>query len=286
VVVQRSDDAVDPVRSASALGMVTLVALLLPTWGLFAGERLTRAGRRAARAWRGHGAVLGRDELLRAARPAEATTWGRRLAFAHALGLTRVVDRAVRMGAGDRRLLWSSFGGRWRQVRVRYPRGRFVGAGVPWTAAQGGWLVAVTAASVFALFWVPAVDGVDRGGGLLDTVRAVGVVVLLVVAAGVLLRLVAGVLELGAQRDLTGEVLWIQAHRLNVTENGATVDAFHLVVDDGTSDRLTAWSLPPQLRDAVAAGDVVRMTVRPLSRRVTAVERVDAAAPQETQRPA
>lgn len=285
VAALRSEDTSEPLRSATGVGLVGLVVLLLPTWRLFDGERLTRAGRRAAQAWRGHGTALGRDEVLRAARPAQALTWGRRLATAHALGLTRVVDRSVRLGPGDRRLIWSSRGGRWRQVAVRYPRGQFVGAGVPWTAVRGLWLAGVTAATVFALFWVPAVDGVDRDGALLSAVRAVGVVVLLAVGTWVLLRFLGGVLEIGAARTLTGEVLWIQEHRVNVTENGATVDAYHLVVDEGTSDRLTAWSLPPELRDRVATGDVVRVTVRPLSRRVTAVDRSDAEV-REPQRPA
>lgn len=275
VAVARAEDTTEPANTLFAVTAVTLVVLLGPVWGRFHGERLTRAGRRAASAWLGHGAHLGRDELLRAATPADVVVQGRRLADARALGLTRGLDRLVRFGPGDRSVVWSSFGGRWRPVEVRYPRGLLAGRSAGGTTVYGLWLVGVVAASTFTLFWVPAAAGWSPGGPLLPALRLAGVVVLLAVGARVLLRVSATVLEIGAEREVIGEVLWLEEHHVGHGEDSAWVETYHLAVDDGTSDRTTAWSLPADLRDRCDTGDQVRMTVRPWSRTVRAVERIE-----------
>ncbi|WP_088319045.1 DUF2207 domain-containing protein [Kineosporia sp. R_H_3] len=278
LAVARAEDTTEPGNILFAVAAVTLVVLLGPVWGRFDGERLTRSGRRAASAWLGHGTHLGRDELLRAAAPADVAVQGRRLAHARALGLTRGLDRLVRFGRGDRGVVWSSFGGTWRQVEVRYPRGFLAGRSAGGTTLYGLWLVGVVAACTFTLFWVPAAAGWSPDGALLPALRLAGVVVLLAVGVRVLLRIAATVLEIGAEREVVGEVLWLEEHHVGRGEDSAWVETYHLAVDDGSSDRTTAWSLPADLRDRCHSGDHIRMTVRPWSRTVRAVERIPVAA--------
>lgn len=281
VVVSAQPDAVDPTESRLAVAAVTLCALLLPVWGRFGGERLTRAGRRAAAGWLGHARQLGRDELLRAAGPADLAVQGRRVAYARALGLTRGLERLVRFGPGDRSRVWSGFGGRWRQVEVRYPGGLFAGRPAGETALLGVWLVAVSLACVAMLFWVPAAAGWSPGGPWLTLLRTAGVVLVLGLAARVVLRLVGGALEPGSEREVVGEVLWIEEHHVDIDDDDTRhPKTYHLVVDEGTDDRTTAWSLPVGLRDRCDAGDVVRLTARPWSRTVVSVERTPAGRPQ------
>ncbi|MBI4942788.1 MAG: DUF2207 domain-containing protein [Actinobacteria bacterium] len=272
--VATAEDRSEPFDTLFALGSITLIVLLGPTWGRFNGERITRAGRRAARAWLAHGAHLGRDELLRAAGAADVTRWGRRLGYAHALGTTRTVDRQVRFGPGDRTRIWSSFGGSWRQVEVRYPRGLLTGRSAPMTTVYGLWLVAVVGASTFTLFWVPEAAGMPTDAGWPRALRWAGVAVLLAVAGYVLLRVAAAVVAVRTPRTLVGEVLWIEEHHVATGETASWAENYYLAVDDGRSDRTTAWSLPVDLRHRCSSGDHVRLTVRPWTRTVQAVEQL------------
>ena len=161
---------------------------------------------------------------------------------------------------GDRKLVWSSFGGTWHRVRVRYPRfwPRY-GQTVPkllWRAA------------IYLLI-----------GGIL--IRTFGpddrlvIPPLLLFLLGVYV-LVRTLLDLALLRTVTGEVLWVSTwkSRSQGEDNPSIPWLEHVAVDEGKSDRTVAWGLPSVWRTQIRDGDTVTITVRPWSRRVVALEPV------------
>ncbi len=86
------------------------------------GERDTAAGRAAASRWLGVRAWLRGHESFADLPPAAVAVWDRYLSYGAAVGATRVSSAVIDLGMGNRRNVWSSFGGTWHRVRVRYPR--------------------------------------------------------------------------------------------------------------------------------------------------------------------
>src|SRR5512144_429079 len=99
----------------------------------------------------------------------------------------------------------------------------------------------------------------------------------LIAVAGVLLvargmyRLMRTLVDLLSPRTLVGEVLWVAPWRSRRRDGDPEVVVHYLAVDDGTSDRTTAWALPSTVTRGFGPGDTVEITVRPWSRRVTAL---------------
>jgi hypothetical protein len=65
---------------------------------------------------------LGRNEVFPTLPPASVAIWDRYLGYGAALGVATAALRALPMGAEDDYRAWSTYGGRWRVVKVRYPR--------------------------------------------------------------------------------------------------------------------------------------------------------------------
>src|SRR6266540_4084876 len=111
----------DALRWAGGAWVITAVAL-----GALAnrshGERDTPAGRAVAARWLGVKAWLRNTEAFADLPPAAVAVWDRYLSYGAALGTTRVASAVIDLGMGNRRRVWSSFGGTWHRVRVRYPR--------------------------------------------------------------------------------------------------------------------------------------------------------------------
>jgi hypothetical protein len=240
---------------------------------------LTGSGRRAAEHWLGVREWLRAHPEFRQLPPASVAVWDRYLSYGAALGVTPVTSRTINLGMGTRRTLWSSYGGRWRRVQVRYPKvlpwygrpGGRLGGQAAWTIASGlvviGWSGAVMAGSAPGLQVPPVLTQVRApwfatGGGLLV---AYGIVVL-----GLL------IVDLLRPRRLRGQVLWLELWKRRLRREGADAEPaewlYHLAVDDGRADRTTAWVLPAELADRCEAGDLVSLTVRPLTRRVTRLD--------------
>jgi hypothetical protein len=261
------------------------------------GERDTAAGRAAAARWLGVRAWLRNHEEFADLPPAAVAVWDRYLPYGAALGVTHTASEVLDLGMGDRRRVWSSYGGRWRRVRVRYPRfwGRY-GRGAPSLLVGAG--LAVLAGGLLARYHQlptdlgPAGDdGLDQG---LATASRVALVagVLLLIRGGY--RLVRTLIDLATARTITGQVLWVEVWRTQSQgKDRPRVPWLHyLAVDDGSAERTTAWGLPhgttgQRCRD----GDTVTIRVRPWSRRVvelTLVERgqahqlVDQPVPEES----
>lgn len=109
------------IRGAVLIGAAPAVALM---WLLarVLGERATPRGLERAGHWAGVTAWLHAHEEFAQLPPAAVTVWDRYLGFGTALGVTSRAGRLLGFGAGDKRRVWSAYGGTWRPVRIRYPR--------------------------------------------------------------------------------------------------------------------------------------------------------------------
>jgi len=283
----RPFDDEDPTGAMISVGFVMWVALSLVV-AKFPGERDTPAGREAAMRWAGLRRRLGDDEAFGALPPSAVAVWDRYLPYGTALGVNHVCSAVLDLGMGDRDLVWSSFGGSWHRVRVRYPKfwGRYGR-----TALNLGFLAALTAVlGLLLLRQVPDIARTfaDASAGFdpsreaesdrnYSTFRNVLLAVALFLAARGLYRLVRTMVDVFAPRHLTGEVLWCEVWK---TKQGKNNDAppipwlYHVAVDDGSGDRTTAWALPVELTRSAVTGTTVRFTVRPWSRRVLTMTRV------------
>lgn len=253
--------AADATSQELPVGLIT-VGLALAVTGLrYPGERDTKAGRAAASHWLGVRASFRENPAMEYLPPAAAAHWGSRLAYGAALGVARRAGSVLDLGMSSRRLVWSQHGGTWHRVRVAYPRwGKRLGR-----SAGDLTKSALKKLGVGVLLVVFREQPREWFSGLLDgdvfdivepAALALGCV-LLAIGAYTLVRLV---IDLPAKRTITGEVLWLEPFP------GGEVAAEYLAIDDGTSDRTTAWLLPDELTCHV--GDTVRVTVSAWTRRV------------------
>lgn len=252
--------------------------------GSFSGQRHTEAGVEAARRWGGVRAWLHGHEKFADLPPASVMVWDRYLAYGAALGVTHVTSDVLDLGMADRKRVWSSYGSGWHRVRVRYPR-RSIRYGR--TSGSVIWGGVLRIAFGVGLIWLrseflPRLDEVGQDvldANLTETERIAGYV-LLALGVYLLVRggywLLRGLIDLGSARAISGEVLWYEPWMSRRSGNdGPVVTTFHyLAVDDGSSDKTTAWALPAGMAPGVAAGDTVTIEVRPWTRRVMRLERL------------
>lgn len=231
-------------------------AVLLAAFGNRSiGERDTPAGRAACARWLGVKTWLRNTEELGNLPPAAVAVWDRYLAYGAALGATRTASAVIDLGMGNRRRVWSTYGGTWRRVRVRYPRF--------WPRyGRQSWYFAVESV-LFVL-----------AGGLLAGLGNGSVVVLGVLLLGFGLYVLArAILDAARPVTVTGQVLWCQKWRSKHNSQGPKPPWLHyLAVHDGTGDATTAWGLPSAWNERCAVGDTVRISVRPWSRRVVELD--------------
>jgi hypothetical protein len=245
------------------------------------GERDTPAGRDVAARWLGVRAWLRAHEQFADLPPAAVTVWDRYLPYGAALGVTHTASAVLDLGLGDRRLVWSSYGGGWRRVRVRYPRlWRRYGKSVPRLLARAGLaLVAGTA----LVRWHGGPAELSTASGFEQVADGLLVVSRGMLAGGVLLLgyggyvLVRVLLDLATTRTITGEVLWIEKWRQRSGGRDRPPQTWldYLAVDDGAADRTTAWGLPRGPLGTCHDTDTVTIRVRPWSRRVVALTVVE-----------
>ncbi|WP_420034306.1 DUF2207 family protein [Streptomyces sp. cg28] len=182
------------------------VVCVLPASAMFwllakvLGERATPRGLERAGHWAGLRAWLTAHEDFARLPPAAVAVWDRYLAYGTALGVTSLAGRLLGFDAGDRRRVWSSYGGTWRPVRIRYPRL------LPGFGASKGRLLqlagaaALVAAALIAFGvlrqpdWTIAADAHDGG-----TLRRPG----LILSAGWVVSVLLGVIVAGKFRRWT-----------------------------------------------------------------------------------
>lgn len=84
------------------------------------GERETPAGVEACAHWLGVREWLARDESFPGLPPAAVAVWDRYVAYGAATGVARSALAVLPLGPRDERRAWSTYGGGWHEVRLRY----------------------------------------------------------------------------------------------------------------------------------------------------------------------
>ncbi len=235
----------------AAAGAVFLVALAVV--GALQGQRETPDGRAACAHWLGVRAWLGADEVFPTLPPASVTMWDRYLAYGAAVGVARTASATLPFGPRDEHRAWSTFGGAWHEVRLRYQpvrRRRLRHPG--WTA-------------VGAAFWAAAWSAAIKGLIVLDgrsysaIPRATESLVLFGagVAAGLIalrnfLILIAASHDLLARAEITGEVVRLRH------VSGEDRNTYHAAIDPGGVRRVLAWPLRYEVYQKLNEGDTVK----------------------------
>ena len=100
-------------------------------------QRDTDDGLAAAGLWRAVQAKLGEDPVFAEQPPHAVELWERLLAYGAALGVAPAAVRPIPMGSEPENRAWSTYGGRWHQVDVRYRHGPQWGQHPGWALLRG-----------------------------------------------------------------------------------------------------------------------------------------------------
>jgi hypothetical protein len=206
---------------------------------------------------------LARNRQFAVLPPSAVALWDRTLGIAVAMGLAPAAAEWLPLGAEDDRVAWSSEGGRWRRVKVRYPRLR------PW------WGLAPVSATIrAALFGIPALTMLivltrafsSTTGVWVNRVETFFVIALSVVVLGTAAILVQAVADMRESREVTGTVLRLR-RRSTGQEN---TYKYFVALDDGTASRIDAFLVRKDLYDSLSQGERVTLRLTPRLRYVLA----------------
>jgi hypothetical protein len=224
--------------AAAVSGCLAWGVLCFGFGGVLHGEQTTPAGRAAAAHWRGVRAALGSDAALTTLSPAAIASWGRRLAYGSVFGAAPAATTALSPPPRDR--AWSSYGGRWRLVRIGSHSERLPPALSLYLAALFG---------LVGLFFVFVVGSVGFVIGLISAVVAVSM-------GRSFLKGVTG----PSQVVVVGQVIkrWVES----TLRDDRNVDYPCMAVDDGGADA-HAWVVPWATYGAVQVGSIVRVRADP-----------------------
>ena len=207
-------------------------------------QQETPAGTDAASRWLGVRAELAENPVFATHSPLEVELWDRLLAYGAALGVASGASRPLPMGVESDTEAWTACGGRWRRVRISYPRRWPPGWGAhPTVALLVGLAVAVGAASILYVF----------GPSFLDT-GAFGVVPFAAACIAVVLGVAMVVMAAADWRtavEVTGPIIRLRA--LGDEEKLR----YYVAVDDGESESIRAWKVSPARYEGLEQGDVV-----------------------------
>lgn len=230
-------------------------------------QRDTALGRDAAAHWLGFREHHEANEVIPTLPASAVAVRGRYLAYSAALGLAAAAVRDLPLGAEDDRRAWTDYGGRWRQVRVRYPRLRPGWGRRPWVALLAGVMGAVVASQVLRVGW--ALRGVTDPDypELAAWAQRAGAVVL---AVGALLLVwfgaeaVMAALDVASgDRQVVGEVVRRRERpgfEFNPPEDEGGRRRY-VAVDTGGTVRINAWSVDRDVYPHCQQGREVAATV-------------------------
>jgi hypothetical protein len=269
-----SGDNAAPAIVAGGIAVVSLMALLGITarWQRSLAQLPTAEGTAAAERCLGFQQHLRENEQLDDAPAASVAIWGRHLAYAAALGAAASCVAALPMGAEDDRHAWSRFGGRWRKVRVRYPRGlppgwgkhpafalvlALVWGGVATAVLYGLLRVANAEITPDPTFNREQLDWIGRGA-------LIACLPVLVVLGWALCVLVRAVPDLWQRRQITGEVVRARRRRqIFASDSDNPKYWYYLAVDDGARNRIRAFRVRSVVYGACDQGQTVSAVVTP-----------------------
>jgi hypothetical protein len=237
-----SSSSNDPVTAFIGLSIFIWAALLAGFHWLRA-ERDTPEGLAAAGRWLGLRQNLASDGTFPDLPPTAVAIWDRYLAYAVALGVAARTEQSLPFGAESATEAWSSMGGRWRVVRIRYPRRIPPGWGRSPSKNAFIGLVTVIASVIVAVYALPGIydaqadlvkdaSTTDRWvTPVVSVVLAAVVVVLAVFTVRGLWLIGLGIVDIGRARSVKGRVLRVRSRHQHT----------YMAVDDGTSDHVVAW---------------------------------------------
>jgi hypothetical protein len=256
---------------ATPLFVVTLVALGVAVAAaafITASDRQrdTERGQFVAACWLGFAAYHQDNDVIPTLPASSVVVRGRYLAYCAALGLATGAVRDLPLGAEDDERAWSNYGGRWRQVRVRYPRLRPGWGRRPWVALLAGLV------GSYAGYVVLKAGGALRTHGSVyaevnETVHGLGIGVTVVGVAllawfGTEAVLALSGLVSGDQR-VVGRIVRCRVRpglefNANDDERG---ERRYVAVDTGRGDVIAAWSVSRELYPQCPQGREVEAVV-------------------------
>jgi Predicted membrane protein (DUF2207) len=210
-------------------------------------QRETAEGVAAASRWLGVRAELAENEVFPTHSPLTVELWDRLLAYGAALGVAGGASRPLPMGSESDTDAWSAHGGRWRPVRVVYPRLWPPGWGLdPLVAIVGG--IGAALAGALVLYWMgPALFDAGILGMLL-------VVPCLAVLVGISLVVMASA-DVRSPVEVTGPILRLRAFGDDERRR------YYVAVDDGESRTIRAWRVNPRHYTSLEQGETITMAV-------------------------
>lgn len=255
--------AVPAILTAIALGEGAFYAyLILPlaVIGLILygrRQRDTPTGLEAAGRWRAVQAKLAENPVFAEQPPIAVAVWERLLAYGAALGVAPAAIRPIRMGAEPENRAWSTYGGRWHQVDVRYRHGPHWGAHPGWATLQR--LLPALFGALFLWLAGPVVtDGLDEVDGLVELWLLLALVVPVVVVVGGVFFALRAAADLLSDNEVTGEIV-----RLRTRQAEGEETEHYVAVDDGMSSEVRAWLVRPHLYAGLEQGEIVTAHVTP-----------------------
>jgi hypothetical protein len=276
---EQKDD--DPVAFGVSFGVLS-AALLVGAGSKLRGERDTIVGRDAAGRWLGLRTMLSNDPLFASQPPAAVSIWDRMMSYGAAMGVARTAVQTLPFGAESEHQAWSPVGGRWRSVRIRYPRRVPPGYGRhPALVALVGLVALLIGIAIFpaaislADALIRSIDDLTKDSTTPAGLRVtVSIVLAVVVTAAALVALVGAAMLVAGLGDLARGRRSVEGRVLRLRTRGDDQHRFwHLAVDDGTTDDVRAWRLsssPPTHQ-----GATVRARVSPWLRHVVDLVRIE-----------
>ncbi len=211
-------------------------------------QRETGAGLAAASRWLGVRAELAENPVFSSHSPLQVELWSRLLSYGAALGVAAGASSPLPMAAESDTHAWSAYGGRWRPVRISYPRLWPPGWGRdPARVLFFGVAVAV-GLGLFLYYYGLAQLDAGVFGLILFAIACLGIV--LAVAASVM-----AATDWRNETETTGPIL-----RLRALGDEDEELRYYAAVDDGSSDWIRALRIDQDLFDELRQGDIV--TVR------------------------
>lgn len=287
-------DAAD--QTPSALGESLRLAAVLGAfalWGI-AGRMLRSLrqlphapGQALAEQWVAVRTALAERGTLDDRPAAGVVVWGPHLVYGAAMGLAADAVGDLPLGLDEDEHAWSVVTGRWRHVRVRYPRLR-PGWGLhPARALLRGLVLGGAAGAViWGIREVATTAGADVAS-IAATLTPPVTAIALTVGAYAVTVATAGLADLFATREVEGIVLRRRERSFVPRRLRPLWDGFgegpsdpreqpgnrrYLAVDDGRADELTAWCVRPRVFGTCREGERVRVRVTPRLGYVRTVE--------------
>ena len=201
--------------------------------------------------------------------PSDVNVWGRPLAYAAAFGVAPGAVALLPMGSEDDHHAWSRTGGRWRRVRVRYPR--------VWPPAWGkhpflalalatfwGAVAAILGYGFATLAGVDRPDGVSQrtwdwvGRGALGMLIPIGAVLLWAIVVAT-----RAAPDLTRRRVVSGGIVRDRRVRSWFASGDEPDYRYYLAVDDGAGPDVRAFRVRASLWSERVQGETVHLEITP-----------------------